>query len=78
MLKGTRKGHFSAALAEDVYKRQLQGQLKQAEDALLELNRGRGDLEREIQVKRKSLYIDKERCQIVRMQYPSSTALAGH
>lgn len=56
----------------------LQSQLKQAEEALLDLTRGRGDLEREIQVKRKSLYIDKERCQVVRMQYPSSTALAGH
>lgn len=56
----------------------LQSQLKQAEGALLDLTRGRGDLEREIQVKRKSLYIDKERCQVVRMQYPSSTALAGH
>uniref|UniRef100_A0A1B6BY47 Tektin n=1 Tax=Clastoptera arizonana TaxID=38151 RepID=A0A1B6BY47_9HEMI len=56
----------------------LQGQLKQAEDNLVNLYTARGDLEREIQIKRKSLYVDKERCQVVRLHYPSSTALAGH
>lgn len=56
----------------------LQGQLKQAEDVLVGLYTARGDLEREIQIKRKSLYIDKERCQVIRSHYPSSTALAGH
>ncbi|XP_075232074.1 tektin A [Lycorma delicatula] len=56
----------------------LKQQLQQAEQALVGLQIARGDLEREIQIKLKSLYIDKERCQEVRCQYPSVTALSGH
>lgn len=56
----------------------LQCQLKESEEVLVRLFATRGQLEREIQVKRNSLYIDKDRCQITRAHYPSSSALAGH
>ncbi|KAG7207979.1 hypothetical protein KM043_009559 [Ampulex compressa] len=57
----------SAALAE----------LKRAEKAQAELVKTRGTLEREISIKRKTLYIDKERGQLLRSFYPSATDLAG-
>ncbi|XP_054275852.1 tektin-4-like [Macrosteles quadrilineatus] len=56
----------------------LQARLKEAEDALVRLYTTRGHLEREIQIKRNTLYIDKDRCQVTRAHYPSSTALAGY
>jgi len=56
----------------------LQGQLREAEERLVRLLTVRGQLEREVQIKRNSLYIDKERCQLTRSHYPSSSALAGH
>lgn len=63
-------------LAEQVSS--LQGRLREAEEALVRLYTARGQLEREIQIKRNSLYIDKDRCQVTRSHYPSSTALAGY
>ncbi|XP_022185887.2 tektin-4 isoform X2 [Nilaparvata lugens] len=56
----------------------LKGQLSQAEQALVALHTARGDLERQLQVKLKSLYIDKERCLEVRSHYPSVTKMSGH
>jgi len=47
------------------------GQLKRAEDSHTELVKIRSDLEYEIIVKRKSLYIDKERGQLIRSLSPS-------
>ncbi|XP_078050189.1 tektin A [Augochlora pura] len=52
-------------------------ELKKAEETQAGLVRVRGDLEREIIVKRKTLYIDKQRGQLLRSFYPSATTLAG-
>lgn len=59
--------HVSAMLAE----------LKRAEESQAELVKTRGILEHEIMVKRKTLYIDKERGQLLRSHFPSATALSG-
>lgn len=56
----------------------LKQQIQQAENSLVGLQTARADLEREIQIKLKSLYIDKERCQEARSRYPSVTAMSGH
>ncbi|KAJ9591612.1 hypothetical protein L9F63_001826 [Diploptera punctata] len=56
----------------------LKAQLQQAEESLQGLLTTRGDLEREIIVKRKSLYIDRDRCQEIRSHYPSTVALTGN
>ncbi|KAL2720721.1 tektin-4 isoform X2 [Vespula squamosa] len=53
------------------------GELKGAEDTQAGLIKARGDLEREILVKRKTLYIDKQRGQLLRSFYPSAAALSG-
>ncbi|XP_067008025.2 tektin-4 [Anabrus simplex] len=55
-----------------------QAALRRVEDGLSGLFKVRGDLEREIMVKRKSLQIDRDRCQEIRSHYPSSTALSGY
>ncbi|XP_033332502.2 tektin A isoform X1 [Megalopta genalis] len=52
-------------------------ELKKAEETQAALVKVRGDLEREIVVKRKTLYIDKQRGQLLRSFYPSATTLAG-
>lgn len=56
----------------------LKAQLKQAEESLCGLLKVRGDLEREIIVKRKTLQIDRDRCQEIRSHYPSTVALTGY
>ncbi|XP_024938410.1 tektin-4 isoform X2 [Cephus cinctus] len=56
----------------------MQAQLRRAEDAQAGLVKARSDLEREIVVKRKSLYIDRERGQWLRSFYPSAAALSGY
>lgn len=56
----------------------LMAQLKQAEESQAKLIQVRSDLEREIMVKRKTLEIDKDRCQKIRAFYPSATALSGY
>lgn len=53
------------------------GELKSAEDTQAGLVKARGDLEREILVKRKTLYIDRQRGQLLRSFYPSAAALSG-
>ncbi|KAI4494784.1 hypothetical protein M0804_000985 [Polistes exclamans] len=52
-------------------------ELKRAEDTQAGLIKARGDLEREIIVKRKTLYIDRQRGQLLRSFYPSATTLSG-
>lgn len=56
----------------------LMAQLKQAEESQAKLIQARSDLEREIMVKRKTLEIDRDRCQRIRSFYPSATALSGY
>ena len=56
----------------------MKAQLAEAEGSLLGLVKARGVLEKELQNKLKTLYIDKERCQVMRAQYPSATAMSGH
>ncbi|XP_047349358.1 tektin-4 [Vespa velutina] len=53
------------------------GELKSAEDTQAGLVKARGDLEREILIKRKTLYIDRQRGQLLRSFYPSAAALSG-
>lgn len=53
-------------------------QLTEAENAQAGLVKARSDLEREIVVKKKSLYVDRDRGQLMRSFYPSAEALAGH
>lgn len=52
-------------------------ELKRAEESQAELVKARGTLEHEIMVKRKTLYIDKDRGQLLRSFFPSSTDLYG-
>jgi len=52
------------------------GQLKRAEDSHMELTKIRSTLEHEIIVKRKTLYMDKERGQLLRSLFPSITDLS--
>lgn len=52
-------------------------ELKRAEESQAELVKARGILEHEIMVKRKTLYIDKERGQLLRSFFPSTTDLSG-
>ncbi|XP_011695927.1 PREDICTED: tektin-4 [Wasmannia auropunctata] len=52
-------------------------ELKRAEESQAELVKARGTLEHEIMVKRKTLYIDKERGQLLRSFYPSATESSG-
>lgn len=56
----------------------MMGQIRRAEEAQMGLVKSRGDLEREIIVKRKSLYVDRDRGQLLRSFYPSAVALSGH
>ncbi|XP_046414254.1 tektin-4 [Neodiprion fabricii] len=56
----------------------MKGQIERAEQSQMGLVKARGNLEREIIVKRKSLYIDRDRGQLLRSFYPSAVALSGH
>ncbi|XP_015428423.1 PREDICTED: tektin-4 [Dufourea novaeangliae] len=52
-------------------------ELKRAEETQAGLVKARSDLEREIVVKRKTLFIDKQRGQLLRSFYPSAATLSG-
>lgn len=52
--------------------------LKHAENVKRDLLDTRGKLEQEIIHKRRSIMIDRERCQLLRSHFPSATALTGH
>jgi tektin-4 len=64
------------AIAESVSA--LKAQLQQAEESLRGLLKARDALEREIIVKRKTLYVDRDRCREIRSRYPSTVALTGY
>ncbi|XP_034238542.1 tektin-4 [Thrips palmi] len=55
----------------------LLGQLKQAEDTLQSLVDTRNHLEKDIVQKRKNLYLDRDRIQVIRQHYPPAAALTG-
>lgn len=55
----------------------LNAELKQAEDCLAGFLDTRAKLEREIMIKLKTLWIDKDRVQLLRSHYPSTSALSG-
>lgn len=50
----------------------------QAEDTKNDLMRMRGELEREIMLKRKSIMVDRDRCLLLRSHFPSASALSGY
>jgi tektin-4 len=52
------------------------GQLKRAEDSHMELIKMRSNLEHEIIIKRKTLYMDRERGQLLRSLFPPITDLS--
>ncbi|XP_058122075.1 tektin-4 [Anopheles ziemanni] len=56
----------------------MNAQLKQEEDIKQELVNRRNELEREIMLKRRTIAIDRDRCQLLRSHFPSSTALSGY
>ena len=53
-------------------------QLDEAEESLNKLNDDRMILEKEIAMKAKSLYTDRDKCMPVRSSYPSVTRLLGY
>ncbi|XP_055550177.1 tektin-4 isoform X2 [Wyeomyia smithii] len=53
-------------------------QLRQEEDVKNELMTRRSDLEKEIMMKRRTIAIDRDRCQRLRAHFPSSTSLSGY
>ncbi|XP_058446063.1 tektin-4 isoform X2 [Malaya genurostris] len=56
----------------------MKAQLKQEEEVKNELMARRGELEKEIMMKRRAIAIDRDRCQLLRAHFPSSTALSGY
>ncbi|EDW03655.1 tektin-4 [Drosophila grimshawi] len=52
-------------------------ELKSAEETKDALVGVRGALEREIMLKRRTLFVDRERCMLLRSHYPSTDALSG-
>lgn len=56
----------------------LQAQLNQSLASQDSLIKARGNLEREIMLKRKTLEVDNNRFKRIRSFYPSATALSGY
>lgn len=56
----------------------LNDQLQKSELMKRDLMVNRGDLEREIMLKRRAINIDRDRIQLFRTQFPSATALSGY
>ncbi|KAH8273696.1 hypothetical protein KR018_009290 [Drosophila ironensis] len=52
-------------------------ELTEAEKVKIDLTLARGRLEQEIMLKRRTLFIDRERCMLLRSHYPSSSTLTG-
>lgn len=53
-------------------------ELDEAEQVKNKLMQTRSTLEREIMLKRRTLWIDRERCMLLRSHYPSANALSGY
>lgn len=53
-------------------------QIQAAEDAKTALMRARGELEREIMLKRRSIMLDRDRGMLLRSHFPSASALSGN
>lgn len=56
----------------------LNEELKKSELMKRDLLINRGDLEREIMLKRRAINIDRDRIQLIRSHFPSATALSGY
>ncbi|XP_058819768.1 tektin-4-like [Topomyia yanbarensis] len=56
----------------------MKTRLKQEEEVKNELMTRRGELEKEIMMKRRTIAVDRDRCQLLRSHFPSSTALSGY
>ncbi|XP_053696093.1 tektin-4 [Sabethes cyaneus] len=56
----------------------MNAQLRQEEEIKNELVTRRSELEKEIMMKRRTIAIDRDRCQRLRAHFPSSTALSGY
>ena len=56
----------------------LKNQLNQAENSLKDLQDNRMALEKEISVKKNSIFIDRDKCMTVRTRYPSTIKLQGY
>lgn len=56
----------------------LKEELRKSQEMKRELMIERGNLEREIMLKRRTINIDRERIQLIRTHFPSTTALTGY
>jgi tektin-4 len=56
----------------------LNEELRKSQEMKKDLIIERGNLEREIQLKRRTILIDRERIQLIRTHFPSTTALTGY
>lgn len=56
----------------------LKEELRKSQEMKRELMVQRGNLEREIMLKRRTINIDRERIQLIRTHFPSTTALTGY
>lgn len=56
----------------------LNEELRRSQEMKRELMIQRGNLEREIMLKRRTINIDRERIQLIRTHFPSTTALTGY
>lgn len=52
--------------------------IQEAEEMKNALMNTRGLLEREIMLKKRTIALDKERCMMLRVHFPSATALSGY
>lgn len=56
----------------------LTEQLNQANNSLKDLQDNRMGLEKEISIKKNSLFIDRDKCMSVRTRYPTTLKLQGY
>lgn len=56
----------------------LNEELRLSQEMKKDLMIQRGNLEREIMLKRRTINIDRERIQLIRTYFPSTTALTGY
>ncbi|XP_055596610.1 tektin-4 isoform X2 [Uranotaenia lowii] len=56
----------------------MEAQLAQSEEVKNELIARRSELEKDIMMKRRTIFIDRDRCQRLRTHFPSATALSGY